>query len=849
VISYLPRYLSLLSAFLLVTASGGISNGQDTKPQDTKQGLEFFEKRIRPILVQYCYECHSAKSEDVGGDLLLDTRGGTRKGGESGHAVVPKDLRNSLLMDAIQYQTLEMPPDERLPDIVIADFRRWIQMGAPDPREDSAAAEGEIAKDTAERLWSVAPLSVSAPPDVQPSDWQRTDIDRFVFAKLQESELTPVADAEPLILLRRVYFDLIGLPPKPDDVAALAKDSSPEAFASLVDRLLDSPQFGERWGRHWLDVVRYAESNGKDRDVLMPYAWRYRNYVIDAFNADVPFDRFITEQVAGDLLPTDDADERDRLNVATGLLAVGSKSLTGGDLQVDLIDDQIDVVTRAFLGLTASCARCHDHKFDPIPTRDYYALAGIFASTETRFGGGLRRPKGIVGLTDVLLVLGENPDEQVASLKENQKRVAAVTKAKKTATTKLASLAKRLPKDWKIRLEELKALAGAETGAGEEAEKPLSAEDKRIVQYTEVQEALRKLQEELDRLNERGSIELAVGVREAKKISDTKVHIRGDRARLGEVVPRGFLSCIELPTKINIAPNQSGRLELAQWLSDSSNPVTPRVSVNRIWLHLFGRGLVETVDNFGSTGQTPTHPELLDYLAHRFIQSGWSTKQLIRELVLSRTYQLASTSHETNYAVDPGNALYWRMSRRRLDAESIRDSLLASGGGLDLERPQASIVAKIGDGEVGRGIDTSHLNNPFPHRSVYLPIIRGIVPEVLSTFDFPEPSNVQGQRDVTNVPAQSLFLMNSPFVVEHSEQLAKRLLASSSEATERLELAYQVCFGRYPEEQEVSLAADFIATTNAQLLASVSDPSEREVACWTTLCHAFFASAEFRYVE
>lgn len=356
--------------------------------------VAFFEKKIRPVLVKHCYECHSADSDDVSAGLYVDSREGLLTGGEMGAAVVPGNVNKSLLIQAIEYRDIEMPPDGKLPDDVIRDFRRWVRMGAPDPRTGTMPVQASAADDAspAADLWSLEPVGDPEPP-VLDSDWPASTVDQFVHARHVERGLTPVADAESLVLLRRLCFDLTGLPPNAEQIAAIQADASPEAFSTLIDELLASPAYGERWGRHWLDVVRYGESAGSSRDVLMPHAWRYRNYVIDAFNSDVPYDRFIAEQIAGDLLPAESPEDAKRMLVATGLLAIGSKSLNGGNVPLDLIDDQIDVIGKSMLGLTISCARCHDHKFDPIPTADYYALAGIFKSTETLYGGGIRRPK------------------------------------------------------------------------------------------------------------------------------------------------------------------------------------------------------------------------------------------------------------------------------------------------------------------------------------------------------------------------------------------------------------------------------------------------------------------------
>lgn len=824
-----------------------------------RRGLEFFEKRIRPVLAARCYECHSADAEEVGGNLLLDTRQGTRSGGETGPAVVPKNLKASLLLDALEYKSFEMPPDARLPKTVIADFRQWIEMGAPDPREGQPAARSAPAADEpkkSERLWSLQPLAETKLPAVADGDWPRTDIDRFVLAKLEEQGLRPVADADPITLLRRLSFDLVGLPPRLEHIDRVQSDAT---LSVIIDELLDSPQFGERWARHWLDVARFAESAGSSRDVLMPYAWKYRDYVIDAFNADLPYPQFITEQVAGDLLPAESPQERQRLRVATGFLAVGQKSLNGGNVELDIADDQIDVIGKSVLGLTVSCARCHDHKFDPIPTRDYYSLAGIFLSTETLYGGGIKRPKNNAEKAKLYLTLDER--ESVQQLREINNQLGKLNKQKQSTARQVQKLTKKLPKNWKSRKDELQRRSQAAEADAEGLSKSEQALLDQIAQLESARGSLRKIQEQIDSLTQkRESLpppDFAVGVREGKQIADTQVRVRGERNQRGESARRGFLQCIALDEEEVLAGaslskidnTQSGRRQLAAWLTAPENPLPPRVAVNRIWLHLFGRGIVATADNFGSSGLKPTHPELLDYLARRFMAENWSTKRLIREIVMSRAYRLSTGFDEDNYAQDPDNKYCWRMSRRRLEAEAIRDAILAASGRLDLTRPPfGSLVAKIGEGEVGRNLNTKPLREPFPHRSVYLPIIRGILPQSLQLFDFPEPSNPQSVRDATNVPAQSLFFMNSPLVMQNARHAARRVLDTNEDRPQRVGHAYKLILGRPPSANERQRIDAFLKDSLSAGGAEQADLDLLESA-WTTVCQSLLASAEFRYLN
>ena len=850
--------------------------------QENQREIQFFEKKIRPVLLKSCYKCHSAKSKELGGKLRLDHRAGVLKGGETGPAIVPGNPKASLLLAAIEYRGgLEMPPDKKLPAEVIKDFRTWIGRGAADPRSSPTSEPGQDGRPQRARpskdLWSLQPVTAPPLPGVVAAGWPRTPVDHFVLAKLEASGLKPVGDSAAATLLRRVHFDLVGLPPSPEEADAFQADHSLQAFTAVVDDLLASPRFGERWGRHWLDVVRFAESAGSSRDVLIPWAWRFRNYVIDAINADIPFDRFLTEQIAGDLLEAQTAGQRRRLQVATGLLAIGQKSLNGGNIPLDLIDDQIDVVGKAFLGLTISCARCHDHKFDPIPTADYYALAGIFRSTETLYGGGIGRPKNVQAKLKVYLALGDV--SKTAELQKHQQQVNQLQNQRKKLAKRVKALQKKLPKNWKRRKTDL-------TGSGKQADQPTAPQQqspgktkkkktkkpgkrpraggnkdaqflKQVRQFETARDKLAQLAAQLKTLNKQKlpPLDFAVGVREAKKIADGPIQIRGEKNKTGQVVPRGFLTSVSIVDPPQITDKHSGRRELADWLSRPDHPLTPRVAVNRLWLHLFGRGLVSTVDNFGHNGRLPSHPALLDWLAHRFVhQHQWSRKALIRELVLSRTYALASTYEAAAYEIDPGASLYWRHQRRRLEAEAIRDTMLAVSGDLNFDRPVASQVTKVGEGEVGRNINIAPLTAPFPYRSVYLPIVRGIVPEFLKLFDFPDPSNPQGRREETNVPAQSLFLLNSPFVQARADGLAGRLLDGSGQPADRVRRAYQITLSRNPASTEVERAVEFLESATKKLADEKTDVDKQNQKtprqrAWSLLCQALLAGAEFRYVD
>ncbi len=819
------RLISLLSIAAVFVVSAG-NSGAAADP--TARELDFFEKKIRPVLVKHCYECHSAESEELGGKLLLDTRAGSRKGGESGHAVVPGDIKESLLINALRFEDFEMPPEEALPENVIADFEKWIKMGAPDPRDGLAkTARKGINFDKAREFWSFRPITAPQPPKVSGAEWARSDIDRFVLARMEAKDLKPVADAQPQALVRRLYFDLIGLPPTPAQVDEFVADPSPEAFRALVDRLLDSPQFGERWGRHWLDVVRYGESTGMERNFTFPYAWRYRDYVIGAFNADKPFDRFLTEQVAGDLLPFENVAQRDEHLIATGLLALGTKSLNETNREkfaMDVVDEQIDVTTQAFMAFTASCARCHDHKFDPVPQNEYYALAGVFRSTNTFYGTGGGRGNRQAGGLLALSTEGVSVTTAKGGAYGNKKKNVAI---------QIKKLRAQLP-----RLN--KQVANNNNAA---AKKRLATAQRQI----------KKLQSQLkpsktDAAPPKNAT-LVMAVRDSSNPADTEYRIRGEANERGKTIPRGFPTILSGAHVPLIKEGKSGRLAYAKWMTGDDNPLTSRVAVNRIWMHLFGRGIVTTVNNFGATGAQPTHPELLDHLASEFKQDGWSVKNMIRSIVNSRVYQLSVAASESAEAVDPDNNLLWRMNQRRLEAEAIRDAILAAGGELDLTPGEGSVVQTVGDGDIGRTIRAERFTTAGTKRSVYLPIVRGAVPEVLQVFDFPDPSIIFGQREVTTVPTQALFMLNSPFAIEQASKFAKRVLAEEATDQQRVRRAYRLALSRAPTDAETDATIQFLDETSAALETGKRKSDAARLKAWTGFCQTLFASSEFRYVN
>jgi hypothetical protein len=787
--------IPLSCALLAVSLTPAAIGAGRPAPRNDAAAVAFFEKKVRPVLADNCYNCHSADTNAKGG-LRVDDHNGLLQGGGRGPAIVPFHPEKSLLIRAISYADakLKMPPKKHLSAEQIAVLTQWIKEGAAWPPVNVPVSLGKR-KPFYDKLrkqhWAWQPLRRTQTPPVIAADWPRTDVDRYILALLEQKGFRPVKDADRRTLIRRVTFDLTGLPPTPEEVAAFIQDATPGAFTKLVDRLLASPAFGERWGRHWLDVARYGESTGSARNLPYPQAWRYRDYVIKAFNHDKRYDVFLHEQIAGDLLPAKSQEQRDEQLIATGFLALGVKDVNQRfkvRFVMDNIDEQIDTVTRSVLALTVSCARCHDHKFDPIPTTDYYALAGIFHSTD--LCAGVRNKMGGGGLDyydpQMLLQLGsaKRPDQ------------------------------------------------------------------------------------------------VALGCRDARVVGDTAIRIRGEAEKHGPVVPRGFLSALDVPNAPKINPKQSGRLELAQWLTTPKNPLTSRVMVNRVWHHLFGQGLVPSVDNFGVTGDAPSHPELLDNLAEQFVRDGWSVKKLIRTLVLSRAYQLGLEAPAGHVALDPANRLVWRHSPRRLEAEEIRDAMLAAAGTLNRSRfvgspaQQLKVMELGNNGPQARSLSAQALVSR--HRSVYLPLLRTLVPRALEVFDFAEQGMVTGRRDTTTVATQALYLLNDPFVRRQALALAKRLHRQSDlDEADRIHLAYRLTLGRGATAKEMVRVKSYLADyqTAVRKLGESAPalrpargakkgkrragsgagdaiwPADPQVRAWASFCQALLGSAEFRYIK
>jgi hypothetical protein len=791
------------SGFAVAVTAGETANAR-------ADDIAFFEAKIRPVLVEKCYSCHSSGADELQAGLHLDSRAGVLKGGDSGPVILPGNPSDSLLIQAIRYEGYEMPPDGKLPPAVIADFERWVKLGAPDPRDGSAAPErSTIDLEQGRQFWSFQTIKQYEPPEVKDASWPLAASDRFLLAKLEKKDLAPAADADREKWLRRLTFDLIGLPPTPEEIDAFAADQSEDAYARVVDRLLASPHFGERWGRHWLDVARFAESSGGGRSLMFPDAWRYRDYVINSINSDKPLNEFITEQIAGDLLPYKSEAEEVEHIIATAYLELGPHNYEEQDkrvLEMDVADEQIDTIGRGLLGMTIACARCHDHKFDPIPTQDYYALAGIFRSTNMLVHANVSEwtTRTLPMPAEQAAVVNEHDSKveklkkQLAATKEvQQKSNDADDAAKKAAAKKIASLEKKLA--------QLKKKAPPRP--------------------------------------------TAMAVHEAEKIEDCKICIRGSVRRRGPAVPRGVLQVATIGDPPEFIKTESGRRELAAWIVSPRNPLTARVYVNRVWNYLFGTGLVRTPDNFGSTGEAPSHPELLDFLATQFVENGWSTKRLVRELTLSHAYRMRTENDTRAAKLDPENRLFWRMNRTRLDAESLRDAMLMASGKLDLRMGGPNIVdPKLNaQGEIDQYNEYEYVFTDA-RRSVYTPAFRNRMHELFEVFDFADQNSSVARRNVTTVAPQALLMLNSEFVMEQARAAAERVLARPDTTDdERIGMAFRETLGRKPSGEELAIARAAVAASAGN--QDVGNSADMRLGQWQELYQGLFGCIDFRYLD
>ena len=937
----LPRKLGVLAAMAI-----GPLCAQSTSPGD------FFEKKIRPVLANNCFACHNAKLKS--GGLDLSSAAAFQQGAPTGPLISKEEPESSKLVQVLRYQgAIKMPPMGKLPDQQIADLTAWVKLGAPWPETaPTAVAAQQPGKyhftPEQKAFWSFQPVKDYPVPAVKDAAWPKKPTDNFILAKLEEKGIKPAPAADKLTLLRRATFDLTGLPPTPREIDDFLSDGSPAAFAKVVDRLLSSPRYGERWGRHWLDVARYADSTGADEDIRYPYAWRYRDYVIDAFNRDLPYNQFVLEQLAGDMLPGADSAEVNRRGiVATGFLAIGLKLLAEQDkpkMVYDMVDEQLDTTTRAFMGLTVACARCHDHKFDPIPTRDYYSLASMFASTKS-----LSKVEGTVSQIYFAPLVPKDVYERYEKhqdrIKDKDRQIEQVVTSEATAFA--AALVPRLadymtaafdyerrpreqeslcvgpfaaqrkldgdvlerwidylrPSDdvrphldrwakgihdggvavrasaeeyqkdfektfaeWKEKVEKW----GREVAEAEAQSKPIPEKPEfegghnrffsevalenpgpfRLPQTAEEQflpasraklQELRAAREELKKSSP-PEPEMACAVAEGQNV-EQHVLIRGTPSSPGEAVPKQFLQIIAGEHQTPITRG-SGRLELAKWIADPNHPLTARAMVNRIWQYHFGEGLVRTPNNFGKLGEAPTHPELLDYLAKRFVEGGWSIKKMHRMLMLSSAYQMSSGVTKEQIEGDPTNRLFSRFNRRRLDVEEIRDGLLAIDGSLDLTMGG---TLQSGFGTDGENSEDRLSIDPATskRRTVYLPLRRSNLPSLLNLYDFGDATTPSEGRSSTNVAPQALFMMNSRFIADRSSELARKLASTEADDRQRVVDAYLWMLDRKPSEEEIQDMLNYKRAYDRK----VAQSSGGTWNAWQSLCRILISSNGFIYVD
>ena len=982
-----------------VTAQESKHEGS-AQPDFSAAEIEFFEYKVRPLLVEHCLQCHGDDEKKIRGGLRLTSRAEILSGGDSGPAAVSGKPKESLLIASVHYEEFEMPPKGQLKDTDIETLTRWVKLGLPDPRQSGKTPTTNVIDIVkGKEYWAFKKANVVTPPEIKDGNWPDSKIDEFILSRLEAESIRPVGDANRETLIRRATLALTGLPATVEQIEQFESDPGETkiAFAKIVDEQLASPHFGERWGRHWLDVTRFAESSGGGRSLMFPHAWRFRDYVIDAYNNDKPFDEFIKEQIAGDLMPFESHDQKIERIVATGFLALGPTNYEQQDkelLRMEVIDEQVDTIGRAFLGLTLGCARCHDHKFDPIPMTDYYAMAGILKSTRSLVDGNVskyvERPlatdeeiaiektykakvaklsrqlntakkklaqlngqektyadlakknrlsknlEGIVWDSETAQLVGRwkkstsvglfvdghyihddnekkgekqvvfspkfetggqyevrlsyssdgnrasnvpvtiNHQDGLASLNVNQSEappidglfislgtfrfeadnkstvtisnkgtdgyvmVDAVQFIKKVESVKDAD-DKSKATDLNTDSKDASKIKEAEKAGNSAIANKAVADKAKSAEVVELESKIKSLNKRLKKLKKTRPVKLAIAmsVEEAKTPADGHLHIRGSVRNLGPVIPRGFISvCCDESPQPKLEKHESGRLQLAQWIADRNHPLTARVYVNRIWRQLFGKGLVRTTDNFGAMGERPSHPALLDYLAEDFVANGWSTKRLIRKIMLSHVFRLSAEQNEAGNERDDQNRLLWRADRRRIDAEVLRDSILFVSGDLDL-KPGGLTINKITEFDFGYKFDTVR-------RSVYVPSFRNSMLDLFEVFDFADPNLVVGNRNTSTLPTQALFLMNSPMVIKQSENAAKRLLQRKDlDARSRIEYAYRQTIGRRPTKAEIDSAVSYIQS----FAERESEVKQSELAAWTSFCHALFASLEFRYVD
>jgi hypothetical protein len=932
--------VSLTTLFGLIPSHIASAQDNATPAALSTEQVEFFEKKIRPILVERCYECHSG-SESNGG-LRFDDRDRVRRGGDTGPAIVEGEPDASLMIRAVRYTNadLQMPPSGRLPDDEIATLEQWVAAGAFDPREpvsDTPAPLTGMSIDAGRAFWSMLPLSDPAIPTVEYADWVSNPIDSFILAKLESQGLIPAPPASRRDWLRRLWLNLTGVPPTVEEWQLFEQDTAPGAHERAIDRCMSSPQYGVRFGRHWLDVARYADSNGLDENIAYGNAWRYRDYVIGSFNADKPFDRFVEEQIAGDLLP--DADRES--TTGTGFLVLGAKVLAEPDrekLVMDTIDEQLDSLGKSFMGMTLGCARCHDHKFDPIKQRDYYAMAAIFKGTKT-FGdtnfGAIKHWNEVSYATNEEREKLKQVDADIAKKQGafNSAKGAAMQQLRDRVRSQAASylaIAAMLPPEatltqwseagkgeglhprvlshcrkhlefhredpifepWHAMAAQgdidgirrhYETLFNSVKTAWDEAKKADSNTSKlpdaamesvRLalqepggflaipakMEHALDEETIAKLHALADeaRIFESAAPDTTsvMGVADRDVVDGIPLHIRGSHRQLGERIDKGFPEVMRDPHRKPIFSRRgSGRLELARWLASPEHPLTARVIVNRVWRWHFGRGLVASTENFGQLGDRPSHPELLDYLARWFIESGWSIKELNRLILTSSTYQMQS-HHEwpvRALTVDPENTLLWRFRMQRMDAEQARDSILACAGVLDLQMGGKSVPLRNRQ-FVFDHTSIDHTRYESVRRTVFLPVIRNHLFTLLEQFDFPDPTMPGGDRQTTTVAPQALLLMNADWVLDAASTLARQSEQAASLPADRIDWLMMQTVGRPPNEREREVYLRFVSEPSVPVVdptsaTSPSTTSSLSTTRWEMLAHNLLICNEFFYIQ
>ncbi len=817
--AFLFASASLVSLVAMGQAAPPVKPAKPASPALTLDKIAFFETKIRPVLQANCFSCHGGGKEGKSGGLDMSSRAALLKGGSSGPiAVLGKPSADSLLMHAVRYQDREMPPSGKLPQEEIDALAKWVDMGMPWPDAKPAAKDGAIAfhgpppvNAQTKKWWSFVPVKAIAPPVIKGGKaWVNTPMDAFVLAKLQAMKLHPNPPASRAALLRRVTYDLIGLPPTPEETRAFLADKSPNAYSKVVDRLLASPKYGEKWARHWLDLVRYAETNSFERDDPKPFAWRYRDYVIDALNSDKPYNQFVREQLAGDEMP---GAGKDGL-IATGYYRLGQWDDEPSDplqAKYDEFDDITNTTGQAFLGLTVGCARCHDHKIDPIPTKDYYSMMACFAGV-THYG-----VRGYDSVVKNSLRSIAPPDEQ-----------ARFDKEKEAYQTNLADIEKQLKAIEDIATPTFTPVEKEDFNAQQNKIPLIRKRKGGVLTDVQVKDYVRLMgdRRELTKNPPRG-LEMALCVTEDPKPDEMFVALRGNPHVPGDKVEPGFLSVLSAPApKITPGANSSGRrLALADWITDPKNPLTARVIVNRVWQHHFGRGIVRTPNNFGFGGSAPTHPELLDYLANRFVQSGWKLKPLHRMMVLSSTYQMAATAQTAGLKADPENDLMWRFDPRRLDGEELRDSVLTVCGNLNLKAGGPSIYPEIprevlaGQSRPGYGWPVSEKDEQN-RRSIYVHIKRSLTVPILAAYDGPDLDTSCPVRFATTQPTQALTMLNSQWMNEQAGLWADQLQKASGDGeasrAKCVRLALVNALQREPTQTEITRGTNLIARLRKQ---------------------------------